>query len=48
MDNIKGELSEEDVVLYHLGPVTEGIIPVYIPPTFLEEIDQIGTVGGGV
>ena len=46
MDNIKGQLSEEDVPLYQ-GPVTEGIIPVHIPPTFLEEIDQLGTVGGG-
>ena len=46
MDNIKGQLSEEDVPLYQ-GPVTEGIIPVHIPPTFLEDIDQLGTVGGG-
>ena len=47
MDKIKGELSEEDVLFYQ-GQVTEGIIPVHIPPTFLEEIDQLGTVGGGV
>ena len=44
--NIRGQLSEEDVPLYQ-GPVTEGLIPVHIPPAFLEDIDKLGTVGGG-
>lgn len=43
---MKNQLAEEDVPMYQ-GPVALGDIPVYLTPSFLEEVNHLGVVGGG-
>ena len=44
--NIKAQLGEEDGPLYQ-GPVAKGDIPIFISPTFPEDINKLAIVGGG-
>ena len=44
--SMKAQLSDEELPMYH-SPSTTGDIPMYLPDSFIESIDQLGTVGGG-
>lgn len=46
INSIKAQLSDEEFPMYH-SPATTGEIPMYLPSNFVDQIDNLGTVGGG-
>lgn len=46
IENMRSQLADVEFPLYK-GPVTNGSIPININPAFLQEIDNLGMVGGG-
>ena len=46
--HMKDQLTDREYSnIVYQDPITTGEIPVYIPPSFLDQIDQLGNVGGG-
>ena len=47
ISSMKGQLDDEDMPSHQI-PVAMGNIPLHINPKFLEDISNLGVVGGGM
>jgi hypothetical protein len=47
ISSMKGQLADEEFPMYH-SPTTTGDIPMHLPPDFIEQIEKLGIVGGGI
>ena len=46
INSMKAQLSDEEFPMYH-SPASTGEIPMHLSPDFINEIEKLGTVGGG-
>lgn len=46
ISGMKALLSDEELPMYR-SPATTGEIPMYLPAAFVDEIEKLGTIGGG-
>ena len=46
VSSMKEQLNDQEFPFYQM-PVTKGGIPIFIPSTFVEDIESLGKIGGG-